>query len=81
MTESIHTWNYRVMRRELTSDLGFTDVKYSIHEVHYKDGKAVAYSSEPMNPMGDTLEELREDLKRMLMALERPIFDFEKEKV
>ncbi len=81
MTEPIHTWNYRVMKRELTGEFGYTDIEYTIHEVHYTDGKAVGYSTDPMYPMGDTPEELREDLKRMLMALERPLFDFEKEKV
>ena len=80
MTDPIHTWNYRVIKKELSGEFGYTDTLYAIHEVHYKDGKAVAYSSEPINPMGETPEELREDLKRMLMALERPIFDFEKEK-
>jgi hypothetical protein len=80
VSDSIHTWNYRVMKKELTGDFGYTDVEYAIYEVHYKDGKVTAYSSEPISPMGETPEELREDLKRMMMALERPLFDFEKEK-
>jgi hypothetical protein len=81
MTEPVHTWNYRVIRRELTGDFGYTDVEYAIHAVYYKDGKATAHTSDPAYPVGETLEELRDTLKKMLMALEKPIFDFEKEKV
>lgn len=79
MSDPIHTWNYRVIKKELSGEFEST-VQYAIHEVHYKDGKAVAYTSDPISPLGETPEELREDLKRMMMALERPLFDFEKEK-
>jgi hypothetical protein len=33
-----------------------------------------------MEPYGESLEELKADLKRMMMALERPLFELEKDK-
>jgi len=78
VSDSVYTWNYRVMRTGEPTDFG--DGQYGIYEVHYKDGKAESYSVEPIEPYGETLDELRDDLKRMLMALERPLFDYEKEK-
>jgi hypothetical protein len=66
------TWNYRVVNNK---------GNFGIYEVYYdENGNANAWSQDPMEPYGESLEELRADLKRMLMALERPLFDLKKEK-
>jgi hypothetical protein len=63
------TWNYRLMRRN-----GFL----SIHEVYYKDdGKVRTWTEDPMEPGGDTVEEVQQDLKWMARALTKPILDYE----
>ena len=61
------SWNYRVM----TLDEGKT---YGIHEVYYReDGSLRLYSAEPMDPHGDTVEELQRDLEYMQKALGKPV--------
>ena len=66
------TWNYRVVNK---------NGNFGIYEVYYdENGKANAWSQDPMDPYGESLEELKADLKRMMMALERPLFEIEKDK-
>ena len=66
------TWNYRVRN---------VNGNYGIYEVYYdKNGKPNAWSQDPMEPYGESLEELKDDLKRMMTAFEKPLFDYEKEK-
>lgn len=56
-------FNYRVFR-----DKGV----FTIREVYYgKKGKPTAYT-DPLEPMGESIEELKEDIWRMLMALYIP---------
>lgn len=38
-------------------------------------GGIVAWSVEPMHPQGDNIEELKQDLHRMLEACEKPVLD------
>lgn len=58
-------WNYRVMK---DGEL------FGIHEVYYdEDGKPEAYTNGPVAAAGDTVEELKEDLKMQLAALEAPV--------
>jgi hypothetical protein len=62
------TWNYRVMRRENT---------YAIYEVYYdNDGNMETFSEEPVCPMGESLEELRQDLEHYERALAQPTLDY-----
>jgi len=61
------SWNYRVFFHE-----GFG--VYYIHEVYIGDG--VSWSETPSEPMGDSLSELREDIRRMSVALDKPVVDF-----
>ena len=66
-------WNYRVIRRKLEDE----DI-YAIHAVYYdKKGKPDSVSRNPDWPLGETLEELREDLELYSQALGRPILDYE----
>lgn len=61
------SWNYRVM----TLNRGES---YGIHEVYYDDkGCPNAYTENDMKPFGENIDELRNDLKWMLAALDKPI--------
>ena len=61
-------WNHRVFKDK---------DGYSIRETFYKDGKPHLWSAEPEAPFGETLDELKEDLKRMLGATEQPVIEDE----
>ena len=64
------SWNYRVIRRP-DGGHGFT---YQIHEVFYKkDGTPDVWSADPVAALGETGEELREDIGYMLRAFSKPV--------
>lgn len=49
---------------------------YSIREVHYdEDDNIIGWTVDAMDPFGNTLEELKADIQRMLAACDRPILD------
>jgi hypothetical protein len=62
------SWNYRVIQDKYG--------QLAIHEVYYvdtsdKSGSVEAVSVDPIAPHGDTIEDLREDLRYMMQALEK----------
>lgn len=64
------TWNYRVLKH--TPEKGHT--YYAIHEVYYADdGATNGHTENAVWPVGETIEELRADINRMLLALDRPV--------
>lgn len=66
-------WNHRVMRQHFD---GTDEVTYGIREVFYNDdGSIDGWTAEPIDPHGETVEELRADLERMLACLDRPVLD------
>ena len=66
-------WNHRVMRRVYPND----EVMYQIYEVFYNaDGSIWGFTNDPVDPCGETVEEVRESLERMLRALDRPVLDW-----
>jgi hypothetical protein len=67
------TWDYRVIKQEHP-----TGTTYAIYEVYYDDEGNILYiSKDPENPQGETLTELKNDLKYMRQALKRPILDMD----
>lgn len=65
------TWNYRVLRKQYVES-GIT--QYSIHEVYYdEDGEIKGWTADPVEPHGETLVELKEDLTCFIKALEKPV--------
>lgn len=68
-------WNYRVVRRK-GSGIGEGLEDYRIFSAYYEEhGGKPALAEDPAYPCGETLDELREDLKKMLAALDEPVFD------
>ncbi|MDK2125308.1 hypothetical protein [Parachitinimonas caeni] len=63
------TWNYRVVRKE---------EKLAIHEVYYDDnGEINAFTSLPIAPYGEDIEDLGYTLGFMKRALELPVLDYD----
>ncbi len=49
---------------------------YHVHEIYYgEDGSIESWSKDPVAPMGETTEELREDIKYFIHAFRRPILE------
>jgi hypothetical protein len=63
-------WNYRVVRRVIHGE-----IQYGIHEMYYDPE---GYTMNPVPVAGDSVEDLRWQLKRMLTALECPVIEAEK---
>lgn len=73
-------WSYRVIRHvdSRHSVAPAKQVGFSIREVYYDDEDRMnATTKDPSSPYGDTLEELRNDLKHMLEALDAPVVNWD----
>ena len=67
-------WNYRVLKTTHLSHSGDTEDCYAIHEVYYTDdGNPEMWSSDPVSPHGETVDELKSDMALMHGAFEKPI--------
>ena len=67
------TWDYRVMRRVVGK--GATKwYSYGIYELY---NSPAGWTKEPVDQMGQNVEELRKDLEWMLEALDKPVLDYE----
>jgi len=65
-------WNHRVMKQK-----DGNEDWYQIHEVYYKDGKVDGYTTNGIAAGGNTLEELRVELNRMLESLDKEVLQYE----
>ena len=67
------TWDYRVIRKRHTE----TDsVTYHVHEIDYgEDGGIENWTEDAVEPMGETPQELREDIRYFLHAFRFPILE------
>lgn len=69
------SWNFRVMKCVHKGETCFR-----IHEVYYKtnsDSEVDGYTEDGVAALGETVDELREELQRMLLALDKPVLDYE----
>lgn len=65
-------WHHRLVR-ELPTEAGEW---FSIREIYYDDDKNIILYSKPRPIVGQSIEELREDLETMLRCLHYPAIDF-----
>ena len=64
-------WNHRVVKK----DKGF-----GIHEVYYKDnGKIEAVTVDSVEAYGETPEELKIELQRMLACCDKKVLDYDRD--
>ncbi len=67
-------WNYRVMRH-IERD-GSTWL--ALHEVRYDAaGQPTTWTEDEASPGGETLDDVRADLRHMLAALDLPVLDLD----
>lgn len=71
------TWNHRVVRRVYRHDDGTTSESFMVHEVYYdEDGRPTSCTADGVEPYGETLEELVDDLERFRRAAELPTLEY-----
>ncbi len=64
-------WNYRVIKRHHKKSDTYT---YQVHEVYYKkSGKIAGWTESPVTPMGETVNELRGDIRYFSRAFQKPV--------
>jgi hypothetical protein len=69
------TWNYRVLK---TTDQKTGETIYAIHEVYYNDaGRPETCTENSVAPMGESLAELKRDMELYLLALSKPILEYD----
>src|SRR5690554_6258417 len=67
------TWNYRVIRK---SCLTTGEATYQIHEVYYReDGSIDCWTQEPVEPLGVSEAQLRNDIHAFLSAFRLPVLE------
>lgn len=71
------SWNHRIARRVFHGPTG-TEEFLAVYEVYYDDkDKPNGITSNACAPGGETLDELRTELARMLAATGQPILDYD----
>ncbi len=66
-------WNYRVIRKSCQSTGTLT---YQIHEVYYaEDGSIDCWTQQPVEPLGTTEAQLRNDVHAFLAAFRQPVLE------
>jgi len=66
-------WNHRVMKHKDGEDDFF-----QIHEVYYdKNGKVDGYTANGTSAGGNSLDELRSELQRMIDSLDKDVLIYE----
>jgi len=71
-------WNYRVFRHvHKDTILKENYVWYAIHECYYdNEGTLDCWTENPVDPYGDTLEELKNCYEMMAKAFTKPILNY-----
>lgn len=69
------SWNHRVIRRRFENPVskGIEEC-FTVHEVHYDDNnQPELWTAEPVEPYGESLEELMKDIERFKLAFNKPV--------
>lgn len=65
------TWNYRLVKK---------DGLIGIHSVYYNQKKEIqSLSVDPEYLSAETVDELKENVEKIMRAFERPVIDFKKD--
>jgi hypothetical protein len=68
-------WNTRVVKKYNEKSATTT---FEIHEVHYDDNHHItAWTETAVGPFGETLAELKEDIKHFIEAVQKPVLQLE----
>jgi len=67
---SITHWNYRILRH------GGDPEWYGVHEVYYDEGKPIACTKKPVKVIGESPEEINEDIKNIWDAFDRTVLNY-----
>ena len=68
------TWNHRIVQKEIRVKGKVEETYYEVHEAHYNsNGELCAITEGAVPPVGETVEELEEELQRMIAACKKPI--------
>lgn len=66
------TWNYRVIRKEHETG----DAIFQIHEVYYDDARKIdGWTVGPVEPSGESIAELREDIRHFQSAFRKEVLE------
>lgn len=71
VVEVMTTWEYRVVRHTCKED---RFLWFAVYEV-YSNGGKLSWTVDHKAPIGDSVDELRADLKMMLKACDRPVLE------
>ena len=67
------TWEYRIARRTVDGE-----TTYGIHEVYYDNNGGIRFwTTDPCEPAGETVEELRREMTRMYAATLKDVVDLD----
>lgn len=66
-------WNYRVIRKNCPRT---GTVTYQVHEVYYaEDGRIDCWTQQPVEPLGTSEAQLRNDVHAFLAAFRQPVLE------
>ncbi|MFT3928771.1 MAG: hypothetical protein QM709_00625 [Spongiibacteraceae bacterium] len=66
-------WNYRVIRKSCQRT---GTVTYQVHEVYYaEDGRIDCWTQQPVEPLGTSEAQLRNDVHAFLAAFRQPVLE------
>ncbi len=66
-------WNHRVVKRH---DKKAKITTFQIHEIYYNDNNEIeGWTESPVEPMGESMAELKKDLQHFFEALEKPVLE------
>ena len=70
------SWNHRVIRRVRNPNGNEEETFHALHEVYYDEQDRIkGWTKDAMAPIGETVEELRAELRMFTAALDKPVLE------
>ena len=73
-------WNYRIVRTVYNNNPNGNDDQYAIHEVYYEEDNDThpdSVTSEATTLTGESLEEIRTNIDRIIKAFDKPVLEYQ----